>query len=328
MSISPTYLITTSTGNTGFHIAQQLLTDGLPVRIMARSKSPRTDFLMGLGAQLTLGNLDSEEDLRNALSGIQRVYYCHPIIPNILKNTALFTEIAAKEKIESVINLGQYLAELDTHPSRSTCEHKRSYQVLNNANIGACHVIPGWFAENFFPTSLFITQLGLFPFPIGDGKCPVVSNEDIASVCVSLLKKPEGHENKRYQPTGPKAIGMEEILAVFAKVLGRKVRQMPMPNFMFSKAIIQFGFHPYLTSQLSLYIKDFQSDRFNYKPNDIVERFTGHKAESFETICRRNFQNANLMKKTISGQWQAIKQFMQIGFSKAPSKKEMTLYNT
>jgi NAD(P)H dehydrogenase (quinone) len=106
----------------------------------------------------------------------------------------MFAELAQQEKIESVVNLSQYLAELDSHPSKQTKEHKQSYQVLSDANIGASHLIPGWFADNVFGTALFITQLGRLPFPLGKGRSPVVANEDIAAVAVSLLQDPADHD--------------------------------------------------------------------------------------------------------------------------------------
>ncbi|VAW52295.1 hypothetical protein MNBD_GAMMA05-158 [hydrothermal vent metagenome] len=327
MTNNEKYLVTTATGNTGFQVAQQLLKNGKRVKVMSRSRGPIIKTLHDMGAEITLGQLDNEIDMKKAVSGVQRVYYCHPIIPGLLNNTTMFSEVAKQAKVEAVVNLGQYLAELQFHPSRSTNEHKNSYHVLNNANIGACHVTPGWFADNVFATSLFITQLGRFPFPLGEGKCPVVSNEDIAAVSVAILQDPEGHGGKCYQPTGPKAISMEDMLIIFSRVLGRKVKPMPMPTGMFFKATTQMGMHPYMISQLKYYLKDFQNNVFNYEPTDVVERFTNRPAENFEVISRRYFQHAGLMNKNFSGLRQALKQFIQIGLSRAPTSHEMELWN-
>lgn len=321
------FLVTSATGNTGYHVATELLKKGYDVRVMSRTHSSIIEKLKKKGAEITLGSIDNEQELIRAITGVQRVYYCHPIIPGILHNTTLFAQIAKSLKVEAVVNLGQYLAELEQHPSRSTKEHKQSYFVLDNAGIGACHVTPGWFADNIFAPMLFISQLGRLPFPLGDGQSPVVSNEDIARVCVALLANPEGHEGKRYQPTGPKAVSYNDMLNTFTMVLGRKVKAMPMPSKMFFKATTQMGMPPYFSSQLNLYLKDFQNNVFNYEPTDVVERFTGRAPEDFETIARRYFEQAGVMKKTTSGQWQAFKQFMEIGLTRAPSDKEMALMN-
>lgn len=321
------YLVTTATGNTGYHVARKLLENGRMVRVMSRNQGPIITELQNMGAEVSFGELGNEKDMMKAVSGIQRVYYCHPILPGLLRNTSMFTEIAKQEKVEAVVNLGQYLAELQNHPSRTTNEHKLSYHVLNNANIGACHVTPGWFADNVFATSLFITQLGRFPFPLGNGKCPVVSSEDIAAVATAILQTPEGHEGKRYQPTGPEAIGSNEMLNIFSHVLDRKIKPIPMPVNIFFKATTQMGMHPYMMSQLKFYLDDFQNNVFNYAPTDVVQRFTDRSAENFEIISRRYFQQANMMKKSFSGFRQAMKQFVKIGLSRAPSNHDMELWN-
>jgi len=327
MSHTEKYLVTTATGNTGHQVALQLLANGRNVRVMSRTDNAIIQDLKARGAEVTLGSIQNRQDMQHALSGVQRVYYCYPIIPELLASTQLFAELARQEKIESVVNLGQYLAELNSHPSKQTNEHKQGYQVLNDADIGASHVTPGWFADNVLRTSLFIAQLGYLPFPLGKGRSPVVANEDIAAVAVAILQDPAGHEGKRYQPTGPRKLTMADMMESFGRVLGRKVRPMPMPMFLFHKAIIQMGFPPYLLSQLKLYLNDFQNNVFDFEPTDVVYRFTGLNAEDFDVTARRYFEKDNLMSKTFAGQMRAIKQFMQIGFTRAPSNRQMTLLN-
>ncbi len=327
MSHSEKYLVTTATGNTGHQVALQLLANGRKVRVMSRTDNATVRQLQQRGAEVTHGSIDNRHDMQQALSGVQRVYFCYPIIPKLLASTQMFAELAQQEKIESVINLGQYLAELDGHPSKQTNEHKQGYQILNDANIGAIHVTPGWFADNVLRTSLFIAQLGYLPFPLGKGRSPVVANEDIAAVAVSLLQDPAGHEGRRYQPTGPRSLTMDDMMESFGRVLGRKVKAMPMPMFLFHKAIIQMGFPSYLLSQLKLYVTDFQNNVFDYEPTDVVFKLTGRNAEDFDVTARRYFEQDNLMRKSFAGKMLALKQFMQIGFTKAPSLKQMALMN-
>ena len=322
------YLVTSATGNTGLQVAHQLLDNGRDVRVMSRTNNPIINSLREKGAEVFVGKLDNRQDMQKAVNGVQRVYYCYPIVPGLLDSTRMFAEVAQNAKVKAVVNLGQYLSELDAHPSKQTKEHKLGYEVLDQANIGASHVTPGWFADNAMTTALFISQLGLLPFPLGKGQSPVVANEDIAAVAVSILQDPDGHEGKRYQPTGPKSLSMQDMMDICANILGRKVSAMPMPIFMFKKAIMQMGFHPYLLSQLQLYIKDFQNNAFNYAPTDVVNKFTGRDAENFDTTARRYFERGDLMKRTFQGQLQALKQFMQIGFTPAPSSAKLVAMNS
>ena len=98
-----------------------------------------------------------------------------------------------------------------------------------------------------------------------------------------------------------------------------------MPLSMFFKATTHFGYSAYLASQLKLYIEDFKNDIFNYEPSDVVLQLTGKPAEDFDVTARRYFEELGLIDKTFSGQMEAWKEFMRIGFTKGPSSKEMTI---
>ncbi len=125
MSHTEKYLVTSATGKTGYQVALQLLANGRNVRVMSRTDNATIRQLKSRGAEVTRGSIDNRHDMQQALSGVQRVYYCYPFIPKLLASTQMFAELAQQEKIESVVNLGQYLAELDNHPSKQTNETKQ-----------------------------------------------------------------------------------------------------------------------------------------------------------------------------------------------------------
>lgn len=327
MSDKINYLVTLATGSIGNQVARQLLDKGCNVRVMARTRSAAIDELVSLGAEVTLGHMHIKEDLDKALKGINRVFYCHTVVSGLLHNTMLFATAAKAAGVTTVINIGQYLASLPTHPSRTTQEHKQSYPLLDMADIGAIHVTPGFFADNVMRTQLFISQLGKFPFPLGKGKCPWVSDVDIAAVSVALLTNPAGHVGKHYQPTGPKSLSTQDLLDSFSRVLGRKVSKLPLPNGIFWKACAQMGMNAYSVSQFQFYVLDFQNNVFDYAPTDVVEKFTGRPAEDFDTTARRYFEKSGMMESSFSGKMEAIKTFIQIGTTKAPTPAQIDLLN-
>jgi len=327
MSDNIKYLVTSATGNVGYQVARQLLEKGCDVRVMSRSEGKIIKELVGLGAEMFLGHMNKKEDLDRAVKGIDRVFYCHRVSNGLLNNTTLFATAAKAAGVTTVINIGQFLASLPEHRSRSTQEHKQSYPMLDNADIGTIHVVPGFFADNVLRSQLYITQLGIFPFPLGDGICPWVSNKDIAAVSVALLMKPEGHVGKHYQPTGPKALSTQDLLDSFGRILGRKIRSTPLPERLFLKACLTLGLDDYGISQFRYYLEDFQNGVFNYQPTDVVKKLTGRPAEDFDVTARRYFERENQMNRTLGGRLSSMKAFMKVGFVSAPSKKEMDLLN-
>ena len=226
-------LITSATGKTGYAATVQLLNEGYPVRIYVRSRNARATELEKLGAEIALGTFDNYGQLQNALTGISRVYYCYPIMPKLPKNVALFIKAAREANIGAVVFMGQRIAEFADTGSALTNDIIASYRLLEQSGLNVVYFIPGYFAENAFYMTEFVLQLGLFASPFGNGKNPWISNGDMGRVVVELLKNPNPYIGQRLFPTGSKSISATELTAIFSKVLGRKIRLINSPDWLF-----------------------------------------------------------------------------------------------
>ncbi len=216
-------LITSATGKTGYQAAMQMLEDGYPVKIFVRSKNKPALELEKAGAEIVLGDLQNYDDLKNALKGINRVYYCYPLIPHLFESTVKFIRAAEENEVEAVVFMGQYLAELDNQKSIMTNEIKAAYKLFDESKLNVVVVYPGFFAANEMTTLEFSIQLGLMPQPFGSGRNPAISNEDLGAVIAALLKNPEPYFGQKLRPTGAESLSPPEKAAIFSKVIGRKV---------------------------------------------------------------------------------------------------------
>ena len=82
------FLITLATGSTGFQATLELLKLGKRVRIFVRSRNARALELEKLGAEITIGEFNNEEQVRKAITGISAVYYCYPIKKGMIDDLA------------------------------------------------------------------------------------------------------------------------------------------------------------------------------------------------------------------------------------------------
>lgn len=325
-------LITSATGKTGFQTTSQLLKDGYPVKILVRSRNVRALELERSGAEIAIGDLTSFDDLNNALSDVKRVYYCHPFMPHLLENVKTFIKAAKENKIETVVNMGQWLAEFEDQKSIHTKEMRAAYRLFEEAKINTINLIPVFFADNTFFVTEFAIQLGLMPLPFGKGKNPSISNEDLGLVIASLLKNPAPYIGKRIHPTGPKSISANEMAEVFSKVVGRKVRYVNIPEWMFLKAAFMFakdfGLDAFAISQVRHYMNEYQLNRFDIGGvTNIVKELTGKEPDDFETIVRRYVNNSPYKRRDFSGWMSALKKFIAIPFTKIPRIKELEILN-
>lgn len=155
---------------------------------------------------------------------------------------------------------------------------------------GVAHTIvnPGFFADNYLVTIGLAAHLGIFPWMYGNSRNAPPSNEDIARVAVAVLMDPARHAGKSYRPTGPELLGAEDMAKAIGRAVGRSVRVMPTPTWLFIKAARMGGMPIDLMSNVRYYVDDHKLGAFELgAPTTDVLDVTGSPAEDFETIARR-----------------------------------------
>lgn len=326
-------LITAATGKTSYQATAQLLKEGYPVRIFVRSRNAKALELERLGAEIAIGEFSNYEQLLNALNGIQSVYYCYPIMKGMPESVSLFIKAAEAQNIESVVFMGQWLAEFPNQKSLLTNDIKKSYGLLAKSPLNVVYYNPGFFAENIIALTEGIIQMGMMPNPFGNGKCPWVSAADQGRVIAALLKDPKPYYGKKVHPTGPKSITMKEVAATYSKILGRKINLMPVSDSMFMKAILaaadEFSYDAFVAVQTVFYAHEYKLNRFDVGgPTDVVKKLTGSEPEDFETIARHFIDTSPYKVRTLSNRITAMMKFMRIFFVKLPSKAEQEALNS
>jgi hypothetical protein len=155
---------------------------------------------------------------------------------------------------------------------------------------GVAHTIvrPGFFADAYLVLTGFAAHLGVFPWIYGDSRNAPPSNEDIARVAVAALMDPARHAGKSYRPTGPELLGAEDMAKAIGRAVGRSVRVVPTPTWLFMKTARMGGLPIDLISGVRYYIEDHKRGAFELgAPTTDVLDVTGQPAEDFETIARR-----------------------------------------
>jgi NAD(P)H dehydrogenase (quinone) len=283
----PRILVLTAAGRTGMPVALQLLEEGFPVTAFVHRADQRSARLKAKGADIVVGSLTDINDMRTAMAGAQRAYFCVPNEAGTLKAAATFTAVAAEHHLEVLVAMSQWLAH-PNHPSIHTREvwlSDQLFALLPGTAVTFINV--GFFADNDMQVLPFAAQFGQLSLPYGSGLNAPPSNEDIARVVAEILARPEGHAGKTYRPTGPKLLSPQEIAAILGKVLERKVRYINAPMKMVAK-VMRGRLSLYNLAVVEQYMIDYQKNAFGVgAPTDVVRRITGREAEDYETIARR-----------------------------------------
>ena len=326
----PKILVTGATGKTGSTVVTELLKNGFPVRAVGRTYDARSERLKHLGAETVVADLFDVDQLSDALRGTQRAYYCPPTHPQMIQSAAAFAFAVREARIESLVGLSQWLASPE-HPSLLTRHHWLADRLLETIpGVALTIVNPGFFADGYLVPISYAAQLGVFAMPAkGDSRNPAPSNEDIARVAVAALIDPERHAGKTYRPTGPQSLSVSEMAEILSRVVGRRVRHVRTPLWMFYKAARSAGIGTYVLSNFRRYIDELDAGTFAFGgPTRDVLEVTGRQPEDFETVARRYAAHPRA-QRTTGNVLQALAEFVSLpilpGLNPQRYERERTL---
>src|SRR5215468_10576701 len=286
--IKPRIIVTGATGKTGSVVASELLKAGYPVRALVHREDGRSARLKALGAEIAVADMSDVERIADALKDVRRAYYCPPFDPYMIQGAIAFAVAAKEMRLEHIVGLTQWLAS-PSHPSLMT---RQSWLVdrLFSMTPGVGHTIinPGFFADAYLVTIGIAAHIGVFPWIFGNSRNAPPSNEDIARVAAAALMDPARHAGKSYRPTGPELLDAAGMANAIGRAVGRSVRFVPTPTWLFMKGARMSGYPIDLFSGIRYYIDDHERGAFELgAPTTDVLDVTGRPAEDFETIARR-----------------------------------------
>jgi NAD(P)H dehydrogenase (quinone) len=286
--VKPRIVVTGATGKTGSIVTTELLKAGYPVRAMVRREDERSARLKSQGAEIAVANMSDVERIAEALRDVQGAYYCPPIDPYMIQGAVAFAVAAREARLEQIVGMTQWLSS-PSHPSLMTRQHwlvDRLFSLM--PAVAHTIVSPGFFADSYLVAIGAAAHLGIFPWMYGNSRNAPPSNEDIARVAVAALSDPKRHAGKSYRPTGPELLGAEEMAAALGRAVGRSVRVMLTPTWLFMKAARMAGMPIDVMSNVRYYIEDHRRGAFEAgAPTTDVLDVTGRFPEDFETIARR-----------------------------------------
>jgi NAD(P)H dehydrogenase (quinone) len=271
--IKPRILVTGATGKTGRVVVAELLNAGHPVRAMVHREDGRSARLKTQGAEIAVAEMTDVERIADALTDVQRAYYCPPFDPYMIQGAVAFAVAASEAHLEHIVSLTQWLAS-PSHPALMTRQHWLVDRLFS-MTPGVAHTIvrPGFFADAYLVLTGVAANLGVLPWIFGESRNAPPSNEDIARVAVATLMNPTRHAGKRYRPTGPELLGRHEMARAIGRAVGRSVRAVPTPNWIFLKGARMAGIPIDILGGVRFYADDHRQGAFELAAptTDVLE---------------------------------------------------------
>ncbi len=228
-------LVTGATGDTGRATVDELLARGHNVRALAHGQDDRSKRLQERGVEVVYGDLLDFDQVRAALSGVQRAYFVYAIRPGILQATAYFAQAAKEAGVDGIVNMSQKSAREDAK-SHAATDHWLAERVFDWSGLTVAHIRPTYFAEWLLYIAPMI-KAGLLHVPFGTGKHAPIAAEDQGRVIAGILEDPAAHKGKIYPLFGPVEYTYEETAQVLGRVLGKHVQYKQVDFEEFSRVL-------------------------------------------------------------------------------------------
>ncbi len=279
-------------GKTGRHVSEMLLKRGVPVRALVRKIDERSERLRALGADIFEGDFLDIRSVQRAAEGASAIYFAYPVQDGLMDATAAMAVAAREAGVTRLVNLVM----LQSSPDAPTPRMRQNYlseQVFEWANIGATHIRATVFYENL--ASLVRQSLpaqGAIRLPWGNESTvlPLVAAEDVARVAVGLLTGPQPAAGSFHRLIGT-TIALKEIIATFARVMGRNVHYEEISDEQWRRDVASRGFNPHAIEHLSSLWRAIRGAAIDpndprYAVTEAIEAIGGARPKTFEAFVR------------------------------------------
>jgi len=243
----------------------------------------RADPLRELGAEVVVGDLTEPQDVVDAMTSTDRMFFSMSVSPDYLKATAVICEAALEYgHLEVVLNMSQMTVSQMTLTSvGESHQHRLHYlaeHVLNWSGVPVVHIRPTAFLDNPIFTWLAAPTLrerNLLALPFGTGRTSPIATSDVARAVAAVLVDPAHRIGDIYELTGPASLDINGLAAEYALGLGRPIRGSDVPHETWVEEVLKpLDLPSHLEQHLATMALLHRAGRYD-RATDDVEKITG-----------------------------------------------------
>ncbi len=280
------FVVIGATGNTGSAVAETLLSNKQPVRVVVRSVEKGAGW-KAKGAEVAVASLDDVSALSKGLEGAKGVYVMVP--PNYgaeawVAEGRMRVDRVAQAIQQSGVEHVVFLSSVGGHLTGATGPIRTaSYgeHVLGCSAKRLTILRPGYFMENWGPVIGAAKTEGILPtFLASEIKIPMISTKDIGRVGAEQLIA-GGYGKRIVEMAGPEEYSPSQVAAALGQILGKNVRAQPVPLSAVVPTFKSFGFSDEAANLFEEMYTAFSNGTIRYEEPGKLVRGTMTLSDAF-----------------------------------------------
>lgn len=286
------FLVTGATGSLGRRIVRLLRDRDLPVRTFVRLMS-RYKELEDRGAEIFIGDLRNDTDIRRAVKGIRYIISAHgsggdsqALAYRANRELILQGQESGVEHFVFISVLGADRGYEDAPVFKAKREIEK---LLYGGNLGYTVLRPAGFADNLLSAAERFRETGIY-LSVGDldHRTSIVSTDDLAHLAIESVNR-EGAYRQIFDVGGPDILKRGDIARIFARLFNREPIIINPPLILLDGVREGVGlFNPEAKRELGTFRTLLANEFYcSAATVDRVETVYDFKMESFESfVCR------------------------------------------
>lgn len=272
-------LVTGATGTVGGAVARNLVEMGRPIRVFVRDPAKLDDLANVL--EIAVGDLSKPETLPPAMEGIERIF----LVTADTKQDLAVISAAKDQGVRHIVKLSTQEAGMPGVEGHGHW-HREREKLLETSGLHWTFLRPNMFMDTTFQWINSIRSEGVVYFPGGHARFPPIDPDDVGAVgAVSLAS--DTHLDKAFELTGPELLSVEEMVGILARVTGRSIRYVDIPESAVREQFLKMNMPAYVTDGLVATFRSLRAGKYAYL-SDAVQRVLGRPPRTFESWCREH----------------------------------------
>lgn len=286
------YLVTGATGGVGRRIVRLLRERDLPVRAFVRLTS-RYGELENRGAEIFIGDLRQDRDIKKACQGIQYIISTHGSggdaqALDYRANIELIDQ-AKENGVQHFVFISVLGADRGYEDAPVFKAKRAVEKYLQASGLNYTILRPAGLASNLIPLAEQFRQTGIYLLN-GDpqNRTSIVSTDDLAQIAVDSVSV-AGARNQVFPVGGPDVLKREDIPRIFGRIFNQEPIVINPPLFVFDGLRSVLGLvNPQARKGFGT-LRTLLANEFFCTPDEIanLESIYNLKLESLESFLRR-----------------------------------------